>query len=76
MPNVQLATIAEAMSNISSALAECVRHDAQGSAPPAQYFEECLAQEVRRLRGAGEEGLAEAMATLRAPLCRLMTEGW
>lgn len=76
MTNPDLATVGEAFANIAAAIAECVRHNAQKSRPPVELFEECLTGEVRRLHSAGEDGLAASMEAIRAPLSRLMTEGW
>ena len=78
MSNTLLAAVGEALGNISGAIAECVRVDAQNtpSPPHAEQFEQCLANECRRLRSVEQDGLAGALEALRSPLCRLMTEGW
>jgi len=76
MSNETLAAVGTSLANIGASIAECVRHDGQGSAPPVQHFEESLNAEGQRLRALGEDGIAGALESLRAPLVRLMTVGW
>lgn len=76
MSNQLLQTAGESLSNIGAAIAEIVRQDAQGGAPPVQHFQQCLDAECQRLSALGEDGLAGSLQALGGPLARLMTQGW
>lgn len=76
MANNKLQLVGEVFANIGNAVGECVRQDSHNLRPHVEHFEEIMLGEVQRLRGLGEEGLAEAMNTVRPALTRLMREGW
>lgn len=78
MSNSTLAAVGEALHNIAATINECVRADATETHSPghAAHFEESLANECRRLRSIGQEGIAGALEVFSAPMARLMREGW
>lgn len=76
MSNEILQAVGTSFANIAGAIAECVRHDAQGSAPPVEFFEQCLNTEIQRVQALGEDGLAVVIGTLQHPISRLLREGW
>ena len=75
MPNQLLTTAGESLANISGAIVECVRREAQSGAPPEQLFEDCLTLEILRLRALGEEGLIGSLEAFSRPLTKLMRWG-
>ncbi len=64
----------DALAKVVGHFAECVRHDAQGSAPPLAAFQQALDREVSVLRNTGtDDDVADAINALRTPLSELIS---
>ena len=68
MTNDQLEAVADALASVSSAFKEFRRqwHPSQGGVPPFNLLDECLGREALRIRGAGQDALADGLNALRS----------
>lgn len=74
MTNDHLATVGTSLAAIGRRIAERVS-DSDGT-PSATIFDECLERELISLRSNDQAQLAEAVATIRNPIARMLKEGW
>lgn len=65
MDKATLKVIETSLCNVAASFTERHRQEGQGAEPPFSFFDEALAQEVKRLRVAGQDTLADAVALVR-----------
>jgi len=65
MDNASLENVAASLDSAAAAIRERLRHEGQASPPPYACLQEAIDMEALRLRGEGQNALADALAALR-----------